>query len=184
MTTVAMRLSTPAPSVPVEQAKALVSRFSNRVLICGDKAFKNWDLARRTLRLLPSEDLLIIHGGSQGAESITGFLATQMRIPVAIFPIQWAEFGRTAGLRRNFEVFDIAQPTRVIAFQAEPSKETGHLLALAKERDVKIDFITHSDDTEKARLDEYIEASKSEPAKVYTPEELKAFAAERGLEVL
>lgn len=60
---------------------------------------------------IPTE---IVHGGASGVDTFAEYLATDLRIPVRVFPADWKTFGKSAGPRRNAEMARYATHALVI----------------------------------------------------------------------
>lgn len=122
-----------------------------RVLICGDR---NWGdrsgdriILAHTIEKLYKEykrDLMIIHGGARGADTMAGEIAGALGIPVCVFPAQWRTFGRGAGPIRNRWMLRFGRPHLVIScHQAlSASKGTKDMVQLAQSKGVKWEHIS------------------------------------------
>lgn len=90
-----------------------------KILMCGDR---NWTapypiklaLKRHTAGK-SKKDILVIHGGARGADSIAGEEAKAMGLAVQVFPAQWDTYGRAAGPIRNTQMLN-ERPDLVLAF--------------------------------------------------------------------
>lgn len=76
-----------------------------RVLITGDREWKDASKVRRVLLALQAvtRDVIIVHGGARGADSIAGIIAEELFGPsrVECYPAEWTKYGKSAGPRRN-----------------------------------------------------------------------------------
>ncbi len=92
-----------------------------RVLVCGGRNYGNRDLVYsilddifRTARS-GKREMVVIHGGSSGADKLAGCWARSRQVPVLHFPAKWRE-GRRAGPIRNGVMLAKGKPNFVIAF--------------------------------------------------------------------
>lgn len=87
-----------------------------RVLVCGGRDFKDWQLLYSVLDALRPKPIRIIHGCARGADSLAGAWARVRGVSVHEFPAQWKERGPVAGPMRNQEMLERGEPDLVIAF--------------------------------------------------------------------
>jgi len=109
-----------------------------RILICGDREYKDWIQVRDYLDTL-SRTTIIIHGGARGADSIAGNLAISLKMKVIKFPAEWDKYGKGAGLIRNQQMLDEGHPDLVIYFHKdiENSKGTRDMLKRATDSGIR-----------------------------------------------
>lgn len=86
------------------------------LLVCGGRHFDDYTLVLDTLSKLRPRPILIIHGGSTGADELADQAAHELGIPTDIFRADWARYGAAAGPRRNHLMIQ-ARPDLVIAFK-------------------------------------------------------------------
>ena len=89
--------------------------MTERILICGDRNYTNWEKIKTYLDTLGS-GTIIIHGCAKGADSLAGNLAMRRNLGILRFPAQWDKYGRAAGPIRNQEMLDYGKPTLVVYF--------------------------------------------------------------------
>lgn len=109
-----------------------------RVLVCGGRNYRDADRVSEILTLFYAEygmDVLI-HGGATGADSLASRWATDMSIPVKVYPANWDEHGKAAGLIRNEQMLREGKPDVVIAFAG--GRGTAHMVSIAKNAGVKV----------------------------------------------
>ena len=109
-----------------------------RVLICGDRNYKDWVRIQEYLDTLQKRTI-IIHGGARGADSIAGNLATSLKMKVIKFPADWDKYGKAAGVLRNQQMLDEGQPSLVVYFHKdlENSKGTKDMVTRAISSKIK-----------------------------------------------
>lgn len=72
--------------------------------ICGDRHWKNYREMSRVLKLLQDgdEEIWIVHDDCIGADKMAEKLGYQIKV----YPADWSQYGRAAGLIRNSEPSD------------------------------------------------------------------------------
>lgn len=111
-----------------------------RVLICGDRYWKDSVTIARVLRELP-EGTEIIHGGAQGADHTAAYIARNtFHMPTKAYYADWKKHGRAAGPIRNRQMLD-TKPDRVIAFHdnLDASKGTRDCVTEARRRGIPVE---------------------------------------------
>lgn len=119
-----------------------------KVLICGDRNWKDREKIRQRLVELP-KGTEIIHGGCRGADQIAESVAMGLLYKniasTEVFYADWETYGRAAGPIRNREmVDDLRDGDMVLAFHSnlKESKGTRDTLRRAKERGIKAVVVT------------------------------------------
>ena len=109
-----------------------------RILICGDRNYKDWMQVREYLDTV-SRTAIIIHGGARGADSIAGNLAIYLNMKVIKYPADWDKYGRAAGILRNQQMLDEGHPDLVVYFHKdlENSKGTKDMVTRAVDNKIK-----------------------------------------------
>ena len=108
-----------------------------RVIIAGGRDFKDYKKLKirlNMLRKLGWDITTIISGGARGADKLGERYANENNIPIEKYPAKWAEFGRSAGYRRNVEMAENADA--LLAFWDGKSKGTRHMIDIAVEREL------------------------------------------------
>ena len=96
----------------------------NRILICGDRNWKDVKTIENFVRSLPP-DTVIIHGDCRGADKIADKAAKENGLKVETFSAKWEKYGRAAGPIRNRRMILDGKPDRVVAFHDDISKSKG-----------------------------------------------------------
>lgn len=109
-----------------------------RILICGDRNYKDWLKVQDYLNTI-SRTTIIIHGGARGADSLAGNLATSLNMKVIKFPAEWDKYGKAAGVLRNQQMLDDGHPDLVVYFHKdlENSKGTKDMVTRAVDNKIK-----------------------------------------------
>lgn len=101
-----------------------------RVLVCGSRTWTNPALIYTYLENIGAT--LIIHGNARGADRLAGQSASQLNIPVEVYPADWDRYGKRAGFVRNREMLIIGKPDLVLAFWDGESNGTRNMIELAE----------------------------------------------------
>lgn len=110
-----------------------------RVLICGDRNWRDRDRIARALAKLPAS-VEIIHGACRGADQIAGEEAQKLGFIVREFPADWS-LGPSAGPIRNRKMLnELKEGDFVIAFHPniKTSKGTADTVREATRRGIKV----------------------------------------------
>jgi len=95
-----------------------------RILICGDRNWKDVETIENFVKSLPP-DTVIIHGDGRGADKIADKAAKEHGLTVEAFSAKWEKYGRPAGPIRNRRMILEGKPDRVVAFHDDLSKSRG-----------------------------------------------------------
>ena len=103
-----------------------------KVLICGDKNWKSYEVIEEYIKTLPPGSI-VIHGDCRGADRMAGFLADRYGHTVIRCPAEWEKYGRAAGPIRNRRMIEDYHPERVVAFHdnIDKSKGTADMIRVA-----------------------------------------------------
>jgi hypothetical protein len=109
-----------------------------RILACGSRTW--WDGAEiaKALRIASTghEEVEVLHGGANGADRLAGLAARQLGLRERVFPADWSQHGRRAGVLRNLEMLD-ENPAVVLAFSLG-TVGTQHTIDEARQRGVRV----------------------------------------------
>ena len=87
------------------------------------------------------EDLTIVSGGAQGADSLSESVAKELGINVIVYNAQWKQYGKAAGPIRNQRILDDGRPDMVVAFRKKgASKVTDNMLEKTRKRKIPIEI--------------------------------------------
>lgn len=104
-----------------------------KLLIAGSRAFNDYDLMVKWLRLFgysKSNVFNIICGEAQGADTLGKRWAKDNKIFIESFPAQWDLYGKSAGFKRNIEMCELC--THAVLFWDGQSKGTLHDIKVLK----------------------------------------------------
>ena len=109
-----------------------------KVLVCGDRNWRDLDKIRIRLAALGS-DVTIVHGDCRGADRMAGFVGHQLGMKVIAVPAKWTTLGRAAGPIRNQAMIDMV-PDLVLAFHSNLSNSTGTVDTINRAKLARIPF--------------------------------------------
>ncbi len=110
-----------------------------RILICGDRNYDDLIIMEGFFVNFPG-NTIIIHGNARGADRMAGKLAGMYGLDIEVYPAQWREYGKRAGILRNTQMLEEGKPDKVIWFHAniEQSKGTAHMISIAKKANIPV----------------------------------------------
>lgn len=103
--------------------------MTKRVAIVGSRDFQNLDVVREYVRE-QSRDTIIISGGARGVDTVAIEEATRLGLLCEVYPADWEQYGKKAGMIRNQQIVDAAD--EIIAFWDERSRGTKHTIQRAQ----------------------------------------------------
>jgi hypothetical protein len=108
-----------------------------KVIVTGGRDYRNSTHLFRVLDQLHSEKpiTLLIHGAARGADALADDWARMRGVPLAPFPADWDNYGRSAGAVRNREMLK-EEPDLVVAFAG--GKGTADMIKAARKAGVKV----------------------------------------------
>lgn len=111
-----------------------------RVLICGDRNWRDESSICGLIDILADNypDLVIIHGGANGADSIAGDIAEFREVKVLEFKADWNKYGRAAGPIRNQQMLDEGKPNLIYAFHPDLKNSRGTLDMVKRARSANL----------------------------------------------
>ncbi|MBR5493353.1 MAG: DUF2493 domain-containing protein [Alistipes sp.] len=114
-----------------------------RVIVAGSRGFFDYDLMSRELDKLFNEskefagnDVKIISGMADGADSLAIRYADERKLTKILFPANWKRFSRVAGFLRNEDMLSVA--THLVVFWDGKSSGTHHMIEIAKAKSIPI----------------------------------------------
>ena len=114
-----------------------------RILVCGDRNWKNMESIEKIL-INYSSNTTIIHGCANGADTLAGLIGQNLKMSVERYPAQWNIYGRAAGPIRNRKMIEEGRPDLVYAFHSdiEKSKGTKNMINQATSEHIPVILIT------------------------------------------
>jgi len=118
-----------------------------KVIIAGGRDFKDFELLKshcnRYLKEFNnSEDIEIVSGGANGADTLGEKYAKKKKYKIKQFLADWDNLGKSAGYIRNAEMAKYADI--LIAFWDGKSRGTKHMIDLAKKKRLVVKTIYYN----------------------------------------
>lgn len=107
-----------------------------KILVCGGRAFTNYQLVHDTLLPYIDWDTTIIEGGANGADKCASIFASFYNVHHQQYKAEWSKYGKSAGYRRNIQMLEAGKPDLVIAFPG--GKGTTNMVEIARKAGVKV----------------------------------------------
>jgi hypothetical protein len=104
-----------------------------RLAVVGSRHYLDYQEFSRALDLLLSTwhgTVELVSGGARGADSLAERYGREHGLPVKVFPADWDQHGRAAGMIRNREIVQYC--TAAVAFWDGESRGTRNSIELAK----------------------------------------------------
>lgn len=125
-----------------------------KILVCGDRNWIDKSLIEIELvfniNLLSAlhtyENVIIIEGGSKGADSLAREIADNRGYQVNEYKANWKKYGKAAGPIRNREMIDKENPQIVIAFHdCKPGTQCGtqNTIDYAISKKIRVVLVSH-----------------------------------------
>lgn len=113
-----------------------------KVIIAGGRNFDNFILLKKKCDeiLADYNDITIISGTANGADKLGERYAAVKGYDLLRFPADWKK-GKSAGYLRNIEMAENADI--LIAFWDKASRGTGHMIDIAKKRNLIVHVINY-----------------------------------------
>lgn len=116
------------------------------VIVAGSRSFSNRSLMYSKLDyyLQNQDNVLIIHGGANGADKCAAMYAKERGIKTKVFLSDWEKHGKKAGILRNIEMFKYAskfQNRGCVVFWDGKSKGTKNDIELAEKYNVPLRIV-------------------------------------------
>lgn len=112
-----------------------------KILICGSRHFKDYELLEKVLDEYEGRINTIIHGMARGADILGGKYAKLHSIEVLEFPALWGQYGNRAGPIRNAQMLREGLPDLVIAFRGPNSRGTQNMINQARKAGIETKVI-------------------------------------------
>jgi hypothetical protein len=113
------------------------------VLVTGDRNWDDTETVLQRLLELPN-DTVLVHGDARGLDRIAGEIVKHLGFTVYSEPANWSKYGRSAGPIRNRIMYDVYQPTLVLAFHSDiaNSRGTRDMVRYVLKTDTPIELFT------------------------------------------
>lgn len=87
-----------------------------RILVCGGRTFDDDQKLSKVLNLYRTDNMVIIQGEANGADTLAKFWAKRNNVLFESYPADWNKYGKRAGYVRNVQMLNEGKPDLVIAF--------------------------------------------------------------------
>tara|TARA_R110000737_G_scaffold337022_2_gene356960 strand:+ start:2447 stop:2806 length:360 start_codon:yes stop_codon:yes gene_type:complete len=118
-----------------------------KVIIAGGRDFEDVPLMKGSFGSLcgllqqPLSPVEVVSGGARGADACGEYVASEVFLPVKVFPADWGKHGKSAGYIRNSEMADYADV--LLAFWDGKSKGTKHMIDLALKKGLLVKVVRY-----------------------------------------
>ena len=126
-------------------------KIKARIIICGGRHFNDYEALESSVtsalteKGLASNEVEIVSGHCEGADTLGELYANKHDIACKVFPAEWTKYGKAAGPIRNRAMLDYAkeQTPVVAAFWNGESRGTGNMIKQAKTAGVECHIFLH-----------------------------------------
>jgi hypothetical protein len=107
-----------------------------KTIIAGSRQITNYQTLLNALKENPFPITEVVSGHAKGVDTLGEQYGKTNNIPVIIFPANWGQFGKQAGIMRNLQMAEYAEA--LIAIWDGTSKGTKHMIDVAKRKGLKV----------------------------------------------
>jgi len=107
-----------------------------KVIVAGSRTIEDYDLVEKIIFKSGFKITEIVSGDCKGVDRLALDYAKKHHIKTKLFPAIWAKLGKTAGLKRNYDMANYADA--LIAIWDGTSLGTGDMIRKAKNRGLEI----------------------------------------------
>ena len=114
------------------------------VIICGSRDYTDYEKLRKACdfylskKMQAGENVVIISGGARGADSLGERYARERGLECKIFPADWNEYGKKAGMIRNRKMAEIANACIAFPYAYSENRGTNNMIILAKQMNLLV----------------------------------------------
>lgn len=120
--------------------------MATRVIVTGSKYFEDYQFIKSKLDELlidDMKDVVILSGGEDsGVELLAEKYAVERFLDVSIFPIDWDNHGKSAGIIRNGLMYGTADYA-IIFWDGQKNSSTGYCVGAAKQYRVPFKIVRY-----------------------------------------
>lgn len=112
-----------------------------KVIISGSRSFNNYELLKKETKsfLEGLDEVEIVSGVAMGADMLGIKYAMEMNYDIKKFPANWDLHGRSAGVKRNYEMACYADA--LICFWDGKSRGTANMIEVARKRGLTVKVV-------------------------------------------
>ena len=115
-----------------------------KLIIAGSRTFTDYQLLCQTLAPEKHRITQVITGGARGADRLGFRWAWQHTVPSQYFHADWERFGKSAGVRRNFQMAQAGD--MLLTFWDGRSAGTRHMISCMQQLGKPV-VVIHTDST-------------------------------------
>ena len=117
-----------------------------RIIIAGGRDFDDYSFLQSKClpiieRLMADHKVIIMSGHAKGADLLGERFAKEHGLKLEVYPADWKAHYRSAGIRRNEQMGDIANG--LIAFWNGESHGTKHMIEYARSKEVDVNVFSY-----------------------------------------
>jgi hypothetical protein len=104
-----------------------------KIIVAGSRQITDYSIVKNILDHIYQKTKIdaIISGGAKGPDSLGIKWANEYKIPIVLFKPDWNQYGKSAGIRRNIEMSNVADA--LVAVWDGESRGTKHMISRMKE---------------------------------------------------
>ena len=121
-----------------------------RVIICGGSDFNDYNLLKNKCdyylknRIANGENVIVVSGGSEGADSLGEKYAKERGFNIERFTANWSKYGKRAGYLKNKQMAEVGNACIAFMSSYGENKSAKNMVSIAREnrltvREVKED---------------------------------------------
>lgn len=116
-----------------------------RVIVAGNRTITDSKFINEILERYCYSDVEIVSGGAQGVDKIGEEYGKAWSLPVKVFPADWIQHGKAAGVLRNEEMAKYADT--LVAFWDGKSKGTKDMINNALKHNLEVHVYVYKNKT-------------------------------------
>ncbi len=107
-----------------------------KTIIAGSRQVNNYQTLLNALKEYPYPITEVVSGHAKGVDTLGELYAKSKNIPLIIFPANWGQFGKQAGVMRNLQMANYAEA--LLAIWDGKSKGTENMIKTAQNKGLKV----------------------------------------------
>jgi len=107
-----------------------------KVIIAGSRSITSYATVEEAVKASGFEITEVVSGKAIGVDKLGEEYALKHGIPCALFPADWAKYGKSAGFKRNQKMAEYADG--LVAVWDGKSHGTAHMVTAAKAKNLKV----------------------------------------------
>lgn len=107
-----------------------------KTIIAGSRTIEDYSILLKAIVSSEFEITQVISGNARGVDKLGEIYADLKKIPCDLFPANWSEYGKSAGVIRNKEMANNAEA--LIAVWDGKSRGTLNMIEIARKKGLKV----------------------------------------------